>query len=111
MKFGKLNNIDSPPNAPYGYFGVVVKPKWIPNFLFKPFAIKYIRVGWLNMPEHFLHYKKVKCEYEDINWSEVNLSRWWFLTRLIKGNGRECGIRINPIYWCEILDWENETEY
>jgi hypothetical protein len=89
---GELIDINTPPKDTCGYFGLVLKPKYMPLWLAK--ILKHqleIRKGWLNMPKSILKPKK--------GWDE----RWWF----DHSRGREKSKQCKPIFWCKIRSYYN----
>jgi hypothetical protein len=83
----ELIDINTPPKDTFGYFGLVLKPVYMPLWLAKILRNHLeIREGWLNMPS--AHSKPRE------NWDK----RWWF----DYSKGRENYKRCEPIYWCKI---------
>ena len=75
--------VTDPPKDRCGYFGIVLKPKWMPLWLAR--KLKYsipIREGWLNMPS-------LKSD-----------ERWWF-----DKTDDDINNRVEPIYWCSIRSY------
>jgi len=80
----KLTPIAIPPKDHCGWYGLVIKPKYIPLWLAKIFK-NHLRIyeGWLN----------------------ANGSRrdWWIYPN--GSNDRENNIEVKPIYWCSIKSY------
>jgi len=88
----ELIDIKNPPKDNHGYYGIVLKPKYMPLWLAKLLKNKLkVREGWLNMP--YSHAKPKR------NWDE----RWWF----DYSKGREHSVQCQPIYWCKIKTYYN----
>jgi hypothetical protein len=80
----ELIDIKNPPKNRWGYFGLVLKPKYMPLWLAKKLKKHLeIREGWLNMP----------CSKSD--------ERLWF----DYSKGRENSKRCEPIFWCKIRSY------
>lgn len=86
----ELIDIKTPPKDTCGYFGLVLKPKYMPLWLAKILKNHLkIREGWLNMPSS--HFKP-----QD-GWDK----RWWFDHSKGKENSKQC----EPIFWCKIRSY------
>jgi hypothetical protein len=81
-----LIDIKTPPKGTSGYYGVVLKPKYIPLWIAKIFKNRLkVREGWLNMPY------TISRKGEE-GWDE----RWWFY------KSGDDFIKCYPIFWCKI---------
>jgi len=80
----ELFDMGCPPKDRHGYYGIVLKPKYMPLWLAKRLkSFLKVREGWLNMP-----YSKSD-------------ERWWF----DYSNGRENSKQCEPIFWCKIRSY------
>jgi len=87
----ELISIESPPKDTYGYFGLVLKPKYMPLWVAKLFRnFLEVREGWLNMPYTISRKGGKECD-----------ERWWF----DYSKGRDNSVRCKPIYWCKIKSY------
>lgn len=87
----ELIDIRTPPKDTHGYYGLVLKPKYMPLWLAKILKNHLeVREGWLNMP--YTHSRK-----GEEGWDE----RWWFDYSKGKENSKQC----EPIFWCKIRSY------
>lgn len=100
IKVGELESVEFfPPNDHCGWYGLVIKPKWMPKWLAWPLRNHLkIELGWLNVPR----------KDKDANYSDLGLERWWFIypqghNRTNEDGSRAESIQVKPFLWCEIV--------
>jgi hypothetical protein len=93
-KTGELESVEMfPPNDHCGWYGLVVKPKWMPSWLAWMVRNRLpIYLGWLNMPSP-------KKPYND-----PARERWWFIYPTGTNAYDAKSIRVKPFLWCDI-EW------
>lgn len=80
-----------PPNDHCGYYGLVLKPNWMPKWLTWLLRNKLpIYYGWLNMPRAIKPYTNPTTE------------RWWFIYPTGENRMDGNSVRVKPFLWCEI---------
>lgn len=91
-KDGELHSVDFfPPDDHCGWYGLVVKPRWMPRWLAWMMRNRLpIYLGWLNMPS-------CKKPYDN-----PTNERWWWIYPAgtnAEGSPKQ---RVRPFLWCEI---------
>lgn len=91
-----------PPNDHCGWYGIIVKPKWMPKWFAWLIRNKLpIFLGWLNTP-------LVKKPYDD-----PKHERYWFVyptgSNFTPTGKHVRGLPVKPFLWCE-LKKQNQNE-